>query len=287
MKTSVIITCHNYGKYLKESIDSVINQTTSSKEIIVINDASDDETEEIALSFGNKISYYFVDFKNAQKSRNFGLKKSKGEYVIFLDADDYFRNDLLEKMQSEMDNDHELVLIYSDRENFGNDTILKNLGIENSWKTLDYDYEKLIFGNYISLPSLIRRENFIGFDEEINRFQDWEAWITLLKNGKAKRIPEPLFFVRFHGDNKTIKTDGDIERIKILSKHKRFDILSNDICEMKSIITQKEQEIQQKEQEIQQKEQEIQQKEQELAFIKSSKFWKLREFYIKLKKYGK
>ncbi len=235
-KTSVIITCHNYGKYLNESIESVLNQTKKALEVIVVNDASEDDTEKICLAYGDKIKYFKVDFLNSQKTRNYGLKESKGDYVLFLDADDYLRDDYLEKTEKELDKNEDLVLVYSDRVNFGDSSVLRENYICTDWQTEDFDYQKLLKYNYISLPSLIRKIFFEGFDENIKRFQDWEAWIRLLKNKKAKRIGEPLFFARFHGNNLTLKTEGLIERIKILCKHGLVYTIKDDYSKMENDI---------------------------------------------------
>ncbi|MCX6766045.1 MAG: glycosyltransferase, partial [Candidatus Moranbacteria bacterium] len=217
--TSVIITAHNYGKFLKDCIDSVLEQTVKPKEIIVVNDASNDNTDEIVKIYENKVQYFKVDFKDAQKARNFGFSKAIGEYVVFLDSDDYFYEDAIEKMQSEMESNPELNLVYSDRTNFGDETILKNINQASKWSSEKFNYGNLKTHNYIPLPSLIRRKKFKGFDERIKRFQDWDAWLTLLKNGKAKRITEPLYFARFHGKNKTFTVNKYIEKLKILHKH--------------------------------------------------------------------
>lgn len=298
-KISVIITCHNYGRFLNQAIDSALFQSVKPKEIIVINDASDDNTDEVARSFEDKIKYYVVDFKNAQKTRNFGLKKSSGEYVVYLDADDYLREDFLYKMQKEMENDDELLLVYSDRNHIGDEKILDSVGAKELWRSEDYSYENLMRYNYISITSLIRRDKFTGFDEDINRFQDWEAWLTLLKGGNAKRIPEPLFTVRFHGENKTIKVGGMLERVKILTKHHLIDVLVDDLNVQKDNIHIKEKEIEEKNKEIEdknkkikeknieieKKNEEIEEKNKEILLLKSSKFWKLRNFYLKVKHY--
>lgn len=268
-KTSLIIISHNYGKYLKEAIDSGLKQTLKPAEIIVINDASTDNTGEIAKQFGDLIRYYEVNYQNAQKVRNFGLKKISSKYVLFLDADDYLREDCIEKMEKEMEKDDKLALVYSDRINFEQRGSKK----ENFTNLLsrNFDFEKLKRVNYISLTSLIRMDSFKGFDEHIERFQDWEAWINMLKDGiKAKRISEPLFYVRFHGTNKTKTISGTKERLKILVKHNFSDVLEEDIILKKEKLDQMTKEKEKLKKEIQ--------------LMKNSKFWKAREFYMKIKK---
>lgn len=222
-ETSVIITSHNYGRFLGFSIDSVLRQTVKPKEIIVVDDASEDNTEEIAKSFNDKIQYFKVNFRNVAVTRNFGCFKASGEYVVFLDADDYFREDFLEKTQYIMQKNSKILLVYSDRTNIGDEDVLKSIGQSENWRTQNYNYQDLRKYNYISLPSLIRKSSFKGFDEKIKGFEDWEAWLNFLGPGSAKRIPEPLFSVRFHKRNKTFAEQKSMERLKILNKHRIFN----------------------------------------------------------------
>ena len=92
---SVYITNYNYGKYLEQSIKSVLNQTTKDFELIIIDDGSTDNSLEIIKKFENKPQIKFIKQKNKglNVSNNIALKLSKGKYIIRLDADDW-----LEKM---------------------------------------------------------------------------------------------------------------------------------------------------------------------------------------------
>lgn len=219
-KTSVIIPCHNYGRYLSWCIESVLHQTRSAGEIIVVDDASDDDTETIARSFGNRIRYFRVDFRNAQKTRNFGLEKATHEYVLYIDADDFLDNDALLLMEAEMDADPRLRLIYCDRIHVGDPLLTIQLGEDNHWRARDFSIAALRRNNFISMPSLLRRSTFSGFDERIRLNQDWDAWLgTVQEDAHAKRIARPLFYYRFHGKNKTVQENELTERFKILAKH--------------------------------------------------------------------
>lgn len=222
-KTSIIIPCHNYARFLSWCIFSALHQTRPALEIIVIDDDSHDETEEVARSFGTQIRYVRVDFRNAQKTRNFALEQAQGRYVLYIDADDFLDNDALLLMENELDNDPELRLVYGDRFNFGDPALSKQLGFSPHWTSHNFSIDLLHRSNFISMPSLIRRKYFQGFDERIRLNQDWEAWLSLLQSdNQAKWIPRPLSFVRFHGKNKTGIENEFTERLKILIKHKLF-----------------------------------------------------------------
>lgn len=219
-KTSVIIPCHNYGRYLSWCIQSVLHQTRAAGEIIIIDDASEDDTHLVAASFGSKIEYFRVNFRNAQKTRNFGLNKARFDYVIFIDADDFLDNNALHLMEAEMGADPQLRIVYGDRINFGDPQLMSSLRQGYHWCSQDFSLHDLRRFNFISMPSLLRRSTFAGFDERIRLNQDWDAWLSSLTGEKqAKRIAQPLFFYRFHGKNKTTQENGFIERFKILIKH--------------------------------------------------------------------
>lgn len=219
-KTSVIIPCHNYGRYLSWCIESVLHQTRAAGEIIVVDDASDDDTEAVARSFGDRIRYFRVEFRNAQRTRNFGFEKTTLDYVLYVDADDFLDNDALFFMEAEMAANPQLRLVYSDRIHVGDPALTIQLGPDNHWRTRDFSLEKLHRANFISMPSLLRRSTFAGFDERIRLNQDWDAWLgTLQDDTHAKRIARPLFYYRFHGNNKTVQENEFTERFKIMVKH--------------------------------------------------------------------
>lgn len=219
-QTSVIIPCHNYGRYLSWCIESVLHQTRSAGEIIVVDDASDDDTEAVARSFGDRIRYFRVGFRNAQKTRNFGFEKATHDYVLYLDADDFLDNDALYLMEAEMAANPKLRLVYCDRIHVGDPALTIQLGPDNHWRTQEFSIEKLHQTNFISMPSLLRRSTFAGFDERIRLNQDWDAWLgTLQDDAHAKRIARPLFYYRFHGKNKTVQENEFTERFKIMVKH--------------------------------------------------------------------
>ena len=98
MNVSIIITCYNYGRYLERAIRSCLDQSMpkSSFEIIVVNDCSTDETAQVLDNFSDECRIFNLE-KNVGLSaaRNFGIRKAKGQFVVFLDADDYIQKDLI------------------------------------------------------------------------------------------------------------------------------------------------------------------------------------------------
>lgn len=96
---SIIVPIYNAEKYLKECLDSLINQTKKELEFILVNDGSTDSTEEIIKSYKDKrIKYFKNKNQGIGKTRNFGIEKSTGKYIMFLDSDDYLELDACEKL---------------------------------------------------------------------------------------------------------------------------------------------------------------------------------------------
>lgn len=97
---SIVIPAFNREKTIKRTIDSVINQTYTNLEIIVIDDGSTDNTRNVVLGLINddKIKYIYQDNQGAQVARNNGLKRAKGEYILFLDSDDWLFDDCISKV---------------------------------------------------------------------------------------------------------------------------------------------------------------------------------------------
>lgn len=207
---------------------SVLHQSTPPKEIIVVDDSSTDNTAEIAASFKGIIRYFHVNFRCAQQTRNFALSKTTGEYICFLDADDFFDNNALEIFETELNADEKLKLVYSGSYRFGARRLISEKGFQFHVSPDIFNLESLQQYNYIPMPSLFRKSGFPGFDPKIQRLQDWDAWLSFLSsNTDAKCIHLPLFHQRFHGKNKTLTINLFSERFKVLAKHKRLKSFSS------------------------------------------------------------
>ena len=98
---SVIIPVYNVEKYIDECLKSVVSQTYKNIEVIIINDGSTDKSEEIIRSYLDKyenITYIYQQNKGVSEARNLGLKNATGDYVLFVDSDDYIHKSMIEKM---------------------------------------------------------------------------------------------------------------------------------------------------------------------------------------------
>jgi glycosyltransferase involved in cell wall biosynthesis len=111
---SVVIPTYNSATFLRAAIQSVLAQTYSDFEVIVVDDSSIDNTESVVHSFGNRVCYVRQENKGAGATRNHGIKRSRGKYVAFLDADDLWLPGKLAAQTPLLDRDLEIGLVYSD-----------------------------------------------------------------------------------------------------------------------------------------------------------------------------
>lgn len=177
---SIIIPFYNSGRYLQEAIESV--QTSVGDimyEIIIINDGST-ECESIELLSKMDIPNVIVlhqENKGPAAARNTGIKKSRGEFLLFLDSDNKIRTNYFKKGLPILKKNKEVGVVYGSPHFFGEDTGPR-------FKPEKFDKVKLLKQNYIDMCTLMRKSVWIEegqFDEErsIIGFEDWEYWIRL------------------------------------------------------------------------------------------------------------
>ncbi len=171
---------------------SLVNQSYKDFEVVVVDDESEIDLKQITDKYKDKFNrfiYHRIPHSGANKARNTGFEISSGRYVIFLDADIKMRSDMLEKLYQALDNNSQVSYAYS-RFIYG----------FKKFKVGRFDEERLKRMPYIHTSSLIRREHFPGFDENIKRLQDWDLYLTMLERGyKGVFIPEYLFKIYTQG----------------------------------------------------------------------------------------
>jgi len=181
---SIIIPVYNHQKELRKCLESIGAQTFKDFEIIVVDDGSEKE-----ILVTKNIKLIKQEHLGSNVARNRGFKESKGEYLLFCDADIIMRKDCLQKMFDALQKNPRALYAYSSFK-FG----FKKFVLWN------FDAEKLKKMPYIHTTSLIRREHFLGFDENIKRLQDWDLWLSMLGRGYIGIfIPEILFRVKSGG----------------------------------------------------------------------------------------
>lgn len=127
---SVIVPTYNVGNNIKRCLESIRNQNLEGVEILVINDGSTDNTSEIINEYikenPEKITYYEKENTGVADTRNFGISKAKGKYILFIDADDYIKPELLEELKTYIEQDIDIIKFKLQRVNETGD-ILENV----------------------------------------------------------------------------------------------------------------------------------------------------------------
>ncbi len=183
---SIIIPVYNAAKTLDKCLASIFDQTFKNFEIIAVNDGSTDQSLKILQNYGNKITVVSQPNAGAAKARNVGEKLSKAPFIIFFDADIIAKPKMLEIMLAALKARSEVSYVYSSFR-FGKKTF---------W-LWPFDPKRLKKMPYIHTTSLIRHDDFPGFDKNLKRFQDWDLWLTMLKRGhKGFFINQVLFTVK-------------------------------------------------------------------------------------------
>jgi len=198
---SVIIPTYNKSQYLREAIKSVLNQTYKNIEVIVVDDGSTDNTKEIVESFNDsRIIYIFQENKGPAIARNTGIKKAQGEYIAFLDSDDLWLKEKLEKQVDFMEKNSEIGLLGTgcyEVTDKGKIIGKKIFPIKN--KILQKDLIK--YNSFIQSSVMIRKEVFdkVGlYDKSFRESEDYELWLRIAGNYKVRNLAEALTIKRYY-----------------------------------------------------------------------------------------
>ena len=193
---SIIIPTWNRGYCLKQSIDSILSQTYKNFEIIIIDDNSTDNTENLIKSIDDSRIRYFRNESNcgAGKSRNIGVRQAKGELIAFHDSDDIWHNDKLEKQLILLEKDHKLDFVFSWYQVINNNHI--TLQIKPSELEKNKVFDCLLAENFIGTPTMLMKktvfEKIGGFDESLKTLEDWEFALRISEKFKVSFVDEVL-----------------------------------------------------------------------------------------------
>ena len=225
---SIIIITHNRAGFISEAIESALGQSFSDWELIVIDDASEDDTREIVEEYivrDSRIKYFRNDgHLRISKSRNKALGSARGEYVAVLDSDDVWSDrDKLKKQYGFLEGNKDYVLIG------GGVIVIDEYGKETRrYFNRESDENirgKILFQNQFAHSSVMfRREAALkagGYDENLNIGEDYDLWLKLGTLGKMANIKEHLLKYRVHGGNVTLKRVEALKNnIAIIRKYK-------------------------------------------------------------------
>ncbi len=225
---SVIIPTYNRASFLKEAIQSVLDQDYFARdasvpfEVLLIDDGSTNNTEEIVNSFRGQVKYHFKEHGGVSSARNLGLELAGGEYIAFLDSDDLWKEEKISTQMNFMNTFLEARICYTEE-------IWIRRGVFVNPKKIHRKYSGWIFDRILPLcllslsSALFRKDVFeeIGkFDEELPACEDYDFGIRLAQKYPIYLLPKPLIIKRGgHSDQLSRKYWGmDRFRVKALEK---------------------------------------------------------------------
>ena len=179
---SVIVPCYNHSPFIVEALESVLNQTFTNFECIIINDGSTDNTEEVVLEWikkNEKFKYFHQVNSGLSSARNKGISLSSGVFILPLDSDDKISENYLEACYKVLNGNSAVKIAYGAARFFGN--------VNKKWNLDTYNFEDILYKNMIYCSGLYRKADWEitgGYDENMKEgLEDWEFWIHILKNG--------------------------------------------------------------------------------------------------------
>ncbi|MBX2862982.1 MAG: glycosyltransferase [Leptolyngbyaceae cyanobacterium MAG.088] len=220
---SVIVPVYNSEKTIVETLQSVINQTYTDFEIIVINDGSQDSTLDVLSTItDSRLQVFSYDNAGVSVSRNRGVENASGEFIAFLDADDLWTPTKLESQLALLQSHTQAAVAYSwcdyidDEGNF-----LRKGGHANDAGNV---YKRLLVGNFLECgsTSLVNRQVFEsvgGFNSSLLTNEDWELWVRLARDYEFVVVPEVQVFYRISGNSKSFNlTRHENTRLQVIDQ---------------------------------------------------------------------
>lgn len=222
---SVIVPCYNQAQYLAETLDSVLSQTYSKWECIIINDGSIDNSANIAKGYCEKdhrFKFFSQNNSGVCITRNNGIRNSTGKYILPLDGDDKIAPSYIDKAVNILEINVNVKVVTCIVRFFGKKKTLYNLPA--------CSLERLMGQNTLICTSMFRRSDYnetVGFNANMREgLEDWDFWLSLLESGgEVFRIEEVLFFYRIrHGSRTTSLTLPDQEKLRkqIYENHRKL-----------------------------------------------------------------
>lgn len=218
MKISAVIPTYNSARFIRAAISSIQAQTSAIDEIIIIDDGSTDETEQVVASLSGNIIYHKQSNQGPSVARNTGIELATGDWIAFLDADDQWTPEKIAWQKQTLSQYPELHLIAGDMAEIDNDdkllteSVLAKHQLLETFQTLAGQpvpkaLARLVEKNFIPTGTvLVKRETVIQaglFNPAIRFGEDLELWAKIAANHPISCLPQILMLRRQHGNNAT------------------------------------------------------------------------------------
>ncbi|MDA9127599.1 glycosyltransferase [Flavobacteriaceae bacterium] len=204
---SIVIPCYNDADFIEQAVNSALNQTYSNKEIILIDDGSDEKTKAVLKSIEPKIDLLLVqDNRGQSNARNNGIDAARGEYILVLDSDDYFEPEFCNEASRLISMNPEIKIISCWFRRIQNSKVI------DVFKPGGGDIVNFLQYNQAPGSVIFRKvdwERVNGYDESMRKgFEDWDFYIRLIQEeGIAHIIPKVMFNYRMRPNSTTSKAN--------------------------------------------------------------------------------
>ena len=203
-KVSVVIAAYNYAKYLPYALNSILDQTYQDYELIVVNDGSTDNTQDVLTPYLRhpKVRCYHKPNGGQANAENFGIRQSQGPYVAFLDADDCWSPDKLARQIPILEQSPNIGVVYSDARMIGPSG--EDIPFIPPARFRGHILRHLFGDNFIPFSSSVVRRELLDrhglFDESLRMSTDYDLWLRLSITTEFDYVPAPLMAYRLgHG----------------------------------------------------------------------------------------
>ena len=178
---SVIIPTYNYAHFLPRAVESVLAQTYRNFEVIIIDDGSADNTSSV-IKEDSYVKYFYQKNKGLSAARNAGIKKSKGDYLVFLDADDWLETDALNQNLLAIKDKPDVAFVSGNYYFFQAETNkLFHVGIH----VPSNHYMRLLQSNYIGMHAAVLFQRWVfnefGYDENLKACEDYDLYLNIAR----------------------------------------------------------------------------------------------------------
>ncbi|WP_418647171.1 glycosyltransferase family 2 protein [Thauera butanivorans] len=227
---SVVIPAYNCANYLRRSIESALGQTHPFVECIVVNDGSTDDTENVAMSYGPRIKLINRPNGGASAARNTGIDSASGEFIAFLDADDYWHPSKIEKQIRLMSTYPDVVLVSTGFTHHVSSEaeVMERIGsqaatpYDAAFAEIHHDFLPLFRDPYLGTPTVLvrtdRAREIGGFDVTLPIAEDIDFYFKVCKHRSYARINQPLTIIQQRPGSLSFTQPGYRLNLEVLNR---------------------------------------------------------------------
>jgi glycosyltransferase involved in cell wall biosynthesis len=208
---SIVITSHDYGRFLAEAIESALGQTHRPLEVLVVDDGSTDDSVSVAERYVPDVRLVVQENQGVCRACNRGAREALGEWMTVLSADDAFHASYVERLRAAVDAHPVATYAYCDAQLFG--------AADGVLRAHPFSPALLLAGNYVNGSALVRRAEFLalgGLDPDLVEigYEDWDLWLRMLDSRRVGvHVPEPLLRYRQHsGGGRNVTARREVRR---------------------------------------------------------------------------